>query len=250
MSRKPLIGIPADRRLSGNHYFHMVGEKYIEAVAGGADAVPVLVPALGTELDLSSLLDVCDGLLLTGSASNVEPHRYGGPASVPGTLHDPNRDATTLPLIPQAVAAGLPVLAICRGFQEMNVAYGGTLWQRLHEVPGHLDHRDDESLPLAEQYGPAHDVDLEPGGVLREIAGEDRLRVNSLHWQGVQRLGGELAVEARAPDGLIEAFRVAGARFALGLQWHPEWRFQENPFSRALFAAFGQASRQHARAAR
>ncbi|MGA9027044.1 MAG: gamma-glutamyl-gamma-aminobutyrate hydrolase family protein [Steroidobacteraceae bacterium] len=245
MSRVPLIGIPADRRLYGNHYFHMVGEKYIDAVAAGADAVPVLVPALGPDLDLTALLDVCDGLLLTGSASNVEPYHYGGPASAPGTLHDPNRDATTLPLIPQAIAAGLPVLAICRGFQEMNVAFGGTLWQRLHEVPGNLDHRDDESQPLEVQYGPAHEVALEPGGLLSELAGTDRLQVNSLHSQGIQTLGRDLAVEARAPDGVIEAFRVADApRFAVGLQWHPEWNFSQNPFSRALFAAFGKASRQ------
>jgi putative glutamine amidotransferase len=229
----------------------MVGEKYIDAVAAGAGATPVLVPALGSELDLSTLLSACDGLLLTGSASNVEPHHYGGPASSPGTLHDPNRDATTLPLIPRAVAAGLPVLAICRGFQEMNVAYGGTLHQRLHEVPGHLDHRDDETLPLEEQYGPAHEVLLEPGGVLREIAGSERLQVNSLHWQGVRELGDDLRVEARAPDGVIEAFRVADSPgFALGLQWHPEWQFEKNPFSRALFAAFGEASRQRASAAR
>jgi putative glutamine amidotransferase len=247
MSRLPLIGIPADRRLYGKHYFHMVGEKYIEAVAVGAAATPVLIPALGSELDLPSLLAACDGLLFTGSASNVEPHHYGGPASEPGTLHDPNRDATTLPLIPRAVAAGLPVLAICRGFQEMNVAYGGTLHQRLHEIGGHLDHREDESAPLEVQYGPAHEVLLEPGGQLRAIAGEDRLQVNSLHWQGIETLGGNLTVEARAPDGVIEAFRVAdSAAFALGLQWHPEWQFEQNPFSRALFAAFGEASRRRA----
>jgi putative glutamine amidotransferase len=251
MSRLPLIGIPADRRLYGKHYFHMVGEKYIEAVAQGANAVPVLVPALGSQIDLPSLLDACDGLLLTGSASNVEPHHYGGPASEPGTLHDPNRDATTLPLIPQAIAAGLPVLAICRGFQEMNVAYGGTLNPRLHEVPGNLDHRDDESLPLDVQYAPIHDVLLEPGGELRKIAGTDRLHVNSLHSQGVLQLGSDLAVEARAPDGVIEAFRVEHApTFALGLQWHPEWQFAKDSFSRALFAAFGLASRQRAFAAR
>ena len=247
MSPKPLIGIPADRRLSGKHYFHMVGEKYITAIAQGADAVPVLLPAIGPELDVDALLRSCDGLLFTGSESNVEPHHYGGPASRPGTLHDPNRDATTLPLIPRAIAAGLPVLAICRGFQEMNVAYGGTLWQRLHEVPGHLDHREDESSEPAEQYGPAHEVLLEPGGLLRKIAGADRLQDNSLHWQGVQTLGNGLLVEARAPDGLIEGFRPADAKsFALGLQWHPEWQFSENPFSRALFAAFGSASRQRA----
>jgi len=244
MSRLAVIGIPADRRLYGKHYFHMAGEKYIEAVAAGANAVPVLIPALGSEIDLPSLLDACDGLLLTGSASNVEPHHYGGPASEPGTLHDPNRDATTLPLIPRAIAAGLPVLAICRGFQEMNVAFGGTLYQRLHEVPGYLDHREDESTSLDVQYGPAHEVLLEPGGTLRKIAGQDRLQVNSLHWQGIQTLGKDLAVEARAPDGVIEAFRVNSApKFALSVQWHPEWQFEKNPFSRALFAAFGEASR-------
>jgi len=221
----------------------MVGEKYINAVAAGAHALPVLVPAIGPELDLGALLEVCDGLMLTGSASNVEPHHYGGPASEPGTLHDPSRDATTLPLIPQAIAAGLPVLAICRGFQEMNVAYGGTLHQRLHEV-GFSDHREDESMPLEVQYGPAHEVLLEPGGLLRRIAGRDRLEVNSLHWQGVETLGKSLSVEARAPDGVIEAFRVAAAaNFALSVQWHPEWQFASNPFSRALFAAFGDAGR-------
>jgi putative glutamine amidotransferase len=224
MPRKPLIGIPTDRRLIGKHYFHMSGEKYLAAVTLGADAVPVLVPSLGPGIDFEVLLEACDGLLFTGNESNVEPHHYGGPASAPGTLHDPNRDATTLPLIPRAVAAGVPVLAICRGFQEMNVAYGGTLWQR-----------------------PAHDVLLESGGRLRDLAGSPRLEVNSLHWQGVQKLGAGLAVEARSSDGLIEAFRVSDARsFAIGVQWHPEWRFSENPFSRALFAAFGDACRRSA----
>src|ERR1700736_6665759 len=244
MSRLPVIGIPADRRLCGKHYFHMAGEKYIEAVAVGANAVPVLIPALGSEIDLPSLLDACDGLLLTGSASNVEPHHYGGPASQPGTLHDPNRDATTLPLIPRAIALGLAAVSICRGFQEMNVAFGGTLHQRLHEVQGYFDHREDESTPLDVQYGPAHEVLLERGGALRKIAGQDRLQVNSLHWQGIKTLGKDLVVEARAPDGVVEAFRVGSApNFALGVQWHPEWQFAQNPFSRALFAAFGEASR-------
>jgi len=225
----------------------MAGEKYIEAIARGAAGLPVVVPALGAEIDLPSLLERFDGLLLTGSASNVEPHHYRGPASTPGTLHDPDRDATTLPLIPRAVAAGLPVLAICRGFQEMNVAYGGSLHQHLHEVPGYIDHRDDESQPLEVQYGPAHDVLLEPGGELERIAGAARLNVNSLHWQGVEKLGQGLTVEARAPDGVIEAFSVAGSpTFSMGLQWHPEWQFAKDPFSRALFAAFGAAAAQRA----
>lgn len=224
----------------------MVGEKYIDAIASGARALPLLVPSLTPALDLAQLVGACDGILFTGSPSNVEPHHYGGPASAPGTLHDPSRDSTTLPLIPAAIAAGLPVLAICRGFQEMNVAYGGTLHQRLHEV-GFSDHREDETQPLDVQYGPAHEVLLEPGGMLRNIAGRDRLEVNSLHWQGIDTLGRGLAVEARAPDGVIEAFRAADSKsFALGLQWHPEWQFETNPFSSALFEAFGEAARRRA----
>src|ERR1700722_2292247 len=244
---RPLIGIPADRRMVGDHAFHMVGEKYARAVMEAAGAVPLLIPSLAEELGLDELLTRLDGLVFTGSPSNVEPHRYQGAPSAPGTLHDPARDATTLPLIRKAVGAGVPVLGICRGFQEMNVAFGGTLHQKLHEVPGHLDHRDDTSQPLEVQYGPAHEVTLEPGGVLRSLSGTERIRVNSLHNQGIERLGGELAVEARAPDGVIEAFRVREARtFALAVQWHPEWKVMTNPFSRALFAAFGGASRERA----
>jgi putative glutamine amidotransferase len=241
---KPFIGIPADRRVLGKHWFHAVGEKYIAAVAEAADAIPVLIPALGEALDVEALLSRFDGLLLPGSPSNVEPHHYKGPASDPGTLHDPHRDSTTLPMIPAAVAAGLPVLAVCRGFQEMNVAFGGTLWQKLHEVPGLSDHREDEEQELDIQYGPAHDVVLEAGGLLRQLAGQERVRVNSLHSQGVQTLGKGLDVEARATDGVIEAFRVhAAPRFAVAVQWHPEWKVMSDPFSRALFAAFGSASR-------
>jgi putative glutamine amidotransferase len=244
---RPLIGIPADRRLVGDHYFHMVGEKYARAVVDGAGAVPLLIPSLAEELRFEELLERLDGMLFTGSPSNVEPHRYQGPPSAPGTLHDPARDATTLPLIRKAVGAGVPVLGICRGFQEMNVAFGGTLHQKLHEIPGHLDHRDDESQPLEVQYGPAHDVTLEPGGLLRSLASGERVRVNSLHSQGIDRLGAELAVEARAPDGVIEAFRVRDARrFALAVQWHPEWQAMNNPFSRALFAAFGRSCSERA----
>jgi putative glutamine amidotransferase len=246
MSRKrPVIGLPADRRMIGDHPFHAVGDKYIRAVVEAADAVPLLIPALGDLVSIDEVLDVVDGLVFTGSPSNVEPLRYSGPASAPGTLHDADRDATTLPLIPAAIARGVPVLGICRGFQEMNVAFGGTLHQKLHEVPGFLDHRDDESQPLDVQYGPAHDVVLEEGGVLRGLAGTDRIRVNSLHGQGVERLADRLAVEARAPDGVIEAFRVRDARrFALAVQWHPEWKVMSNNFSRALFAAFGASTRE------
>lgn len=231
----------------GLHPFHAVGEKYARAVLEAAGGLPLLIPALAEELRLDELVERFDGFLFTGSPSNVEPHHYEGPPSHPGTVHDPARDATTLPLIRKAVRAGVPVLGICRGFQEVNVAFGGSLHQRVHEVPGHLDHRDDESQPLDLQYGPAHEVILEPGGLLSSLAGTDRVRVNSLHWQGIERLGTGLKVEARATDGLIEAFQVEdAARFALAVQWHPEWKVMESPLSRALFSAFGAACRDRA----
>jgi putative glutamine amidotransferase len=241
---RPLIGIPADRRMLGLHPFHVVGEKYARAVLDAAGGLPLLVPALAEELGLDELLDRLDGVMFTGSPSNVEPHRYSGPASDPGTLHDPARDATTLPLIRKAVASGIPVLGICRGFQEMNVAFGGTLHQKVQEVDGKLDHREDPKRELDVQYGPAHEVILDPRGSLYDLAGKDRITVNSLHSQGIDRLGEGLSIEARAPDGLVEAFRVEQAKtFAVAVQWHPEWKVMSNPFSRALFAAFGAAAR-------
>jgi putative glutamine amidotransferase len=243
---RPLIGLPADRRVLGLHPFHVVGDKYARAVLEGAASLPMVIPAMAEELGMDELLGRLDGLVFTGSASNVEPHLYSGPPSDPGTLHDPARDATTLPLIRKAVAAGVPVLGICRGFQEMNVAFGGTLHQKVHTVEGKMDHREDESLELEVQYGPAHEVTLEPGGQLRQLSGQDRITVNSLHAQGIDRLGEGLSIEARAPDGLVEAFRVQRAQsFAVAVQWHPEWQVMSNAFSRALFAAFGTAAREY-----
>ena len=247
-ARKPVIGVPADRRLLGSHWFHCAGEKYLAAIAEAAGAVPLIVPAFGERLELEALFERCDGVLLTGSPSNVEPHHYQGVPSAPGTWHDPERDATTLPLIPRAVATGLPLLAVCRGFQEFNVAFGGTLHQKLHELPGMLKHKEDETRPLEEQYAPVHDVELTPGGLFARLAGREQLRVNSLHSQGIDRLGAGLVVEGRAPDGVSEAVRVAAAPgFAVAVQWHPEWQVMTNEFSRALFAAFGDAARAHAR---
>jgi len=243
-----MIGIPADRRILGPHPFHCVGEKYIDAVAEAAEAIPVLIPALG-DRHLDEVIERIDGILLTGSPSNVEPARYAGPPSDPETLHDPHRDATTLPLIPRVVAAGIPLFAVCRGFQEMNVAFGGTLWQKVQEQPGMRDHREDGEQPLERQYAAAHAVDLVPGGLLSRIAGAGRVMVNSLHSQGVRQLGRDLEVEARAEDGLVEGFRVRSAPgFAVAVQWHPEWQVMQNPFSRALFAAFGDAARTRANA--
>ncbi len=249
MLRKPLVGIIADRRQLGNHAFHCVGEKYITAVSDGAGAYATILPALMDRVPIEDTLSHFDGLLFTGSPSMVGAEHYGGAAQPEGTWLDPYRDATALPLIRAAVDAGVPVFGICRGFQEMNVAFGGSLLQAIQTDPSKLDHREDDSEPLDVQYAPAHEVELVEGGLLRGIARTKRVLVNSLHQQGVDRLGKGLRVEARAPDGLIEAFRVADAKsFALAVQWHPEWRFAENSMSAALFAAFGDACRQRGNA--
>ena len=247
MLRLPLIGVTACTKQVGLHISHVVGDKYLRAVAIGAGGMPLIVPALGDLLDQSLLLDSLDGLLLTGSPSNVEPHHYSGPASAPGTAHDVARDATTLPLIRQAVAAGVPLLGICRGFQEMNVAFGGSLHQRVQEVPGLMDHREPAEAPVEVQYAPRHVVHVQAGGVFAGIGLPDEFQVNSIHGQGVQCLAPGLRVEALAPDGLIEAFSVENAPgFALGVQWHPEWQIGSNPIYLAIFQAFGEACRKRA----
>ena len=248
MSPKPVIGIPADRRIVQPHPFHMVGEKYITAIHDGAGALPFIMPALGDEMDLEDWLQRIDGLFLTGSPSNVEPHHYGGEPSRPGTMHDPERDQTTLPLIRMALDAGMPLFAVCRGYQELNVVLGGTLHQYVHEQPGYHSHKENPDDPLDVQYGPSHEVTLVEGGDLRKIAGRDVITVNSLHSQGVAKLADGVTVEAVSDDGLIEGFRVDGARaFALAVQWHPEWKVTENEFSLKLFQAFGDACRAYAR---
>lgn len=246
MAKPPLIGIPTDRTQIGLHPFVAVGEKYVRAVVDGAGGIPLLWPALSPPLDPAVLLETVDGLLLTGAVSNIEPHHYSDEPSWEGNLHDSARDATTLPLVGAALAAGVPMLAVCRGFQEVNVALGGTLHQKVHAVPGLMDHREDQQASLDVQYGPAHAVTLAPGGLLAALGGAQQ-QVNSLHGQGIRRLADDLVVEATAPDGLVEAFRHAGDTFLLGVQWHPEWKLTQNPFYAGIFRAFGDACRARAR---
>jgi putative glutamine amidotransferase len=243
----PLIAIPCCRRVPDQHAFHMVGEKYILAGLEAAGCLPVLIPALGDRLDLADLVGRFDGLLLTGSPSNVEPHHYDGPEPPANNLTDPERDATTLPLIRAAIAAQLPVLGICRGHQELNVALGGSLHQEVHAVEGRMDHRSDKTGTADHKYRLVHPVSLTPGGLFARLAGTERIEVNSLHGQGIDRPAPGLAIEAVAPDGQIEAVRLEGADFVVGVQWHPEWRALENAFSIKLFEAFGAACAKRAR---
>lgn len=245
MLGSPLIGLPSDRKMVGAHPFHCVGEKYISAAVVAAQALPVLLPSLQPALDWAQMLDRLDGLLLTGAPSNIEPHLYSDEASYEGNLHDAARDANTLGLVRLAVAHKLPILALCRGFQEVNVALGGSLHQKVHEQPGFQDHRENKDEPLDRQYAPSHPVHLAAGGMLRPLAGCDSVMVNSLHGQGIRNLAPGLVVEASAPDGLIEAVRLDRAdTFVLAVQWHPEWKVTENPFYLAIFQAFAAACRQ------
>src|SRR6266481_10027930 len=204
----PLVGIPTCLRTVKERVYQGVNERYPSAVIDAAGCLPVLIPAIGSKIDVCQMLDRLDGLLLTGSPSNVHPSHYGAEPSHPEILHDPERDATTLPLIREAVRRDLPVLAICRGIQELNVALGGTLHQRVHEVPERFNHRRRQRpmmIPESERYGPAHSVVLTPEGLLARLAGATEIMVNSLHGQGIDRPAPNLLVEAVAPDGQIEA---------------------------------------------
>ena len=241
---RPIAGIVCDHRVTRGYPFQMAYDQYLSAVRDGAGALPLLIPALDPPLATEDILASVDGLLFVGSPSNVSPRHYGGsPARNPSSL-DERRDATALPLVRAAVRADKPVLCICRGFQELNVALGGTLHQHVHEVAGRLDHREPETAPLDEQYGPAHTVTVAEGGLLARIVAARAFEVNSLHSQGIDRLAPPLHADAVAPDGQIEAVSMPRARgFLLGVQWRPEWRWAENDVSRTIFAAFAEALR-------
>jgi putative glutamine amidotransferase len=248
---KPLVLIACDVKQVGLHPFHCVGEKYVDAVAHGADVWPLLLPALGAgadlqslerHIDLDALLDRVDGVFLPGSVSNVAPGRYGGPND-PDLLQDPQRDALAVPLIERTMAAQVPLFAVCRGLQELNVTLGGTLHPRLHEVEPFLDHREDSAAVRDDQYLHAHAVTLRAGGLLERLLGCREIQVNSLHGQGIRALAPTLVAEGVAPDGVVEAVSCPShPGFLLGVQWHPEWRYRSDAVSVALFRAFGEAA--------
>ena len=243
----PLVGVSACRVPTGPAMAHRVIDKYVDAVTEAAGCLPLLIPAIGAAIPPEALLDRLDGVLLTGSASNLDPALYDGGARPAGDPADPHRDATTLPLVRACIDQGIPLLALCRGIQEVNVAMGGSLFGRLHEVPGRADHRSDKTLGYADRYRPSHSVTLTPDGLLARLYdGAATIEVNSLHGQGIDRLAPGLVIEALAPDGTIEAVTMAGAKgFVLAVQWHPEWQAAQIESHRRLFAAFGDACRTH-----
>ncbi len=248
-----LVWLPVDHRDLGegdqSKPYLVLGDKYARAVKVNAGAEPVLFPLAQAE-QIGDLLALVDGVMLTGSPSNVHPRHFGEPVADLGLPLDTHRDALTLELVRACVAGGVPLLGVCRGFQEINVALGGSLLQQVHGVPGMMDHRESSGEPMAAQYAARHAIRLVEGSALAQWAGSDTAQVNSLHGQGVGRLAQGLRALAHAPDGLVEAFEVQGAKtFAYAVQWHPEWRTAENPFYAALFTAFGDACRAR-RAAR
>jgi len=247
---KALVGISCCSKSFGPNGLpnHAASDFCVRAVRDFAGAIPLLIPAAGLEDDVAYLLDRLDGLLLTGSRSHIAPRHYGGAAPAEGSPQDLARDATTLPLIRAAIARRIPVLAICRGMQELNVALGGTLFQNLPSLPGRLNHAAAQPEDAVGRIAPAHAVSLTRGGLLHRLAQAPDIEVNSLHHQGIDQIGRGLVVEAIAPDGTIEAVRAVNTPgFAVGVQWHPEFDAGSNPVSGALFGAFGQAMlRRHA----
>jgi len=242
---KPLIGVVMCQNLIGNHPGQTVHNKYLDAIvlAGG---VPLPLPHQLTQAPhlLENSMTVLDGILLTGSPSNIEPWHYGEDGKEAHA--DPARDRLAFGLITHAIGKKMPMFGICRGLQELVVATGGTLHRQLHVQPGLRDHREDGTLSLDEQYAPAHDIVIEPDGLLQElVAGETAFWVNSLHQQGIKTLGPSLRSEARSADGLIEAVSLRDHPFALGVQWHPEWHAAESLLSQQLFGGFIRASQRY-----
>lgn len=247
----PLIGVSANAMEAGPRLttVHATGQRNVQTLLRMVDCIPVLLPPVGGAVDIAELLSRVDGVVLTGGRSNVEPHHYEGPAFPPDEIIDPGRDALVLPLVRACIDARVPVFGICRGIQEINVALGGSLHYRIHQLEGKNDHRRPQvdDVPQEEVYRPNHMVRLTPGGLFQALTGEDEMMVNSLHGQGVDRLGEGLVVEATSPDGVIEGLRHEDdSQFIVGVQWHAEWQPEKHALSAALYRAFGEAARARA----
>lgn len=247
MSR-PIVGIIGNAHLINDQYpVQAVGVANIEAVAELTGAIPLLVPALPKVGAIADLIDACDGFVLTGGRPNVHPSHYGIKPTAAHGAFDPDRDAVTLPLIAACVAQGVPIFGICRGFQEFNVAFGGTLHPEIREIPGRMNHRMPPDGTLAEKFEHRHIVRLAPGGRFERILGAPEVMVNSLHGQGILERGARVVIEGKALDDTPEAIVIEGAQgFALAVQWHPEWNASQDPVSQPLFRSFGAAVTAHA----
>jgi putative glutamine amidotransferase len=241
----PLVAVPANTKELEAYHWHGAADTYLQAIVHGIGGIPLIVPYLSDEVDFDALVARVDGVLLTGGRTNIHPENYGAPADPRAEPHDPGRDALAFALARAALRHGVPLFAVCRGVQELNVALGGSLHSEVQEIAGRHDHRAPKSEDRDARFAIRQDVEIVPGGLLAEILGAGTVRVNSLHRQAIDRLGEGLMVEATAPDGTIEAVSVVGApTFALGVQWHPEYWVRTDPPSTKLFAAFGAAIRK------
>ena len=243
---KPLVAVTADFLEHGLYRQHMTPDQYIDAAADVAEVMPVIVPSIGERMDFDALLDRVDGVLVTGAKSNVHPSHYGEEATAAHEPFDPARDATTLPLIRAAVERGVPLLAICRGIQELNVAFGGSVTAAFQDARGLPDHSYPDAGTTAERFAIAHEVKVKPSSCIADVLGGD-VRVNSLHKQALDRLGARVVVEATAEDGTVEAVTVEGAPgWVVGVQWHPEYWAHSDEASARVLRAFGDACRDYA----
>ena len=244
---RPLICIAANAMEATHrrHKVHATGERNVHSLMKMVDCIPVLLPPFGDAVDIDDLVSRMDGFVLTGGRANVEPHHYGGPPFPKDEPIDPGRDAIVLPLVHACIKAHVPIFGICRGIQEINVALGGSLHYRIHQVPGKRDHRrpQHDEATTEEIFRMNHPVKLTPGGLFQRLTGHDEMMVNSLHGQGVDRLGKNLVVEATSPDGIVEGLRLDDdSQFIVGVQWHAEYEPDAHSLSGALYQAFGEAA--------
>ncbi len=245
---RPVVGIITNHHLINDQYAaHAGGSMNSEAVSQVSGCLPLLIPADPAVVSLEELLEVCDGFLLTGGRPNVHPEEYGEPATEAHGDFDRDRDAITLPLVRACVERGQPVFGVCRGIQEMNVAMGGTLYPEIRDLPGRMNHRMPPDGTLEEKFALRHKVSFTEGGVFHRLMGAREVMTNTLHGQGIKSAGHRVIIDGYAPDGTPEATYIEGAPgFCLGVQWHPEWQAGNDPVSRPLFEAFGDAARDWA----
>ncbi|SPF80594.1 gamma-glutamyl-gamma-aminobutyrate hydrolase family protein [Pseudoprimorskyibacter insulae] len=245
---RPVVGIIGNPHLINETYeVHGGGSMNSEAIAKVSGCIPLLIPADPSYMSVDELLDVCDGFLLTGGRPNVHPEEYGEAATEAHGAFDRCRDAITLPLVRACVDRGQPFLGICRGFQEVNVAMGGSLYPEIRDLPGRMNHRMPPDGTLEEKFALRHVVTFTEGGPFHKLMGSPKVMTNTLHGQGIKTAGKRIVIDGYAPDGTPEAIYVEGAPgFTMSVQWHPEWKAANDPVSRPLFEAFGEAVRQFA----
>lgn len=250
---KPVVGvIGSSYEVEGRYRTQLTGESNLRAISDVANGLPLVFAGAPEITDINALFDVVDGIVLTGARANVHPTRFGVEPDEAYEPYDESRDEMALSVSQACVERGVPLFGICRGMQEMNVAFGGSLHPEIRDIPGRMNHRmprldngeihPDQNVLFADR----HDVSFTPDGIFNRIYGRAKIRVNSLHGQGVLERGKRVAIEGVAEDSTVEAISIMDAStFALGIQWHAEFDPQTNPINKVLFEAFGKAILDH-----